>query len=405
MKKIIPSFLLFFLSYTSIFSFGNTLTVEVTVTDTNCDTSEGEIDVTVTGGTPPYTIMPSNLTNLSAGNYDLTITDSGSCVYDTTVTVSEINNLSHFVDVLDEITCDGNQTADIIINVAGGSGSYIVMIDENPSISEVSTGVFSTMLGAGSYGITITDLDDNCMDVDNFAVGQPSAIIIEAEILAIDSCSGEIEQLDIVVNGGTPPYMIDTNPQNDGVLITVTDDNNCTEELFVENPEVDNALIFSEILIFQPDPGDDNGSIDITVSGGTPPYVYLWRDADGNDLSTEEDIDFLFAGIYEVQVSDSNGCSILSGDIVLDDISSTVDVSIKKFAIYPNPIHEDNIYIKGTNQINATYSLYSQSGQLMKQNKIHNFENQINLNDVPDGMYYLKIQSDQHFEVHSIFKM
>ncbi len=51
--------------------------------------------------------------------------------------------------------------------------------------------------------------------------------------------------------------------------------------------------------------GDSTGSVDLQVSGGTLPYTYSWDNG-----STEEDIDTLFAGTYNVLVTDSNGCTL-----------------------------------------------------------------------------------------------
>lgn len=370
----------------------NDLNITIDVTESTCDMDDGEISFSITGGTPPYTITPSNLTNLAAGTYDYTITDSGSCVVDTTVVVNEDNDLSTFVDVLDEISCSGNESAEAIVNVAGGSGEYLVMIETNPPISEVSPGVFSTTItGGGSYGITITDIADNCMLVDNFAVGQPSPIVIEAEITEIDSCSGRILMLDFTASGGTPPYESEVNPDNLGVEIIVTDSEDCSESLYVPNPEIEDALMISQILVFPPDPGDDNGSIDITVEGGDPPYFYRWEDDAGNELSTDEDIDDLEAGTYVVYVSDSKSCNILSGDIILDDTSSTDDKDTETYSIYPNPIEQDFFFLEGPLNPGTRIQLYNIDGNMIR-TIAHVVENQrINMVDYPEGLYFINV--------------
>ena len=56
-----------------------------------------------------------------------------------------------------------------------------------------------------------------------------------------------------------------------------------------------------------PNTGSNNGSVDITVTGGTPPYTYSWIGPNGEIFNTE-DIDNLVGGIGSLTVTDDNGC-------------------------------------------------------------------------------------------------
>lgn len=381
----------------------NGLTIDFTVTKASCGNSDGEIEFNISGGTPPYTFTPSNTTNLAAGSYSYSITDSGTCSEEVTVNVSEDNSLSTFVDVLDDIDCSGNATTEAYINISGGSGQYLVLIDEDPPVSEISPGLFSTIVGGGTFGITITDINDDCTLIDNFAVGQPSPIDIDATILEIDSCSGRILLVDFTVVGGTPPYESEVFPGNLGVEIMVTDSEGCVEVLFVPNPVIEDGLVITEILVYHPDSGDDNGSVDITVEGGQPPYFYLWEDSDGNELSTDEDIDDLEAGTYVVYVSDSKSCNILSGDIVLESPSSNDEVQIKAYNIYPNPSSQGFVIIDGPVSKDIQVEILTVDGRRVHYMQSVQNRQRIDLNGMQSGIYYLKlIYEDGRYEMHSL---
>ena len=65
--------------------------------------------------------------------------------------------------------------------------------------------------------------------------------------------------------------------------------------------------------------GGSTGSIDITVSGGTPGYTYAWTTADGSGLSpSTEDQTGLAAGTYDLLVTDANGCTTSTSVVITE---------------------------------------------------------------------------------------
>ncbi|MEZ5009940.1 MAG: T9SS type A sorting domain-containing protein [Chitinophagales bacterium] len=124
--------------------------------------------------------------------------------------------------------------------------------------------------------------------------------------------------IDITVSGGTAAYSYSwsngsTTEDISGLApgnysVTVTDANGCIENTSVNvaagvDPCATTTISISSTTIDESGVGANDGSIDITVSGGAAAYSYNWSNG-----STTEDISGLTAGVYDVTVTDANGC-------------------------------------------------------------------------------------------------
>jgi large repetitive protein len=96
-----------------------------------------------------------------------------------------------------------------------------------------------------------------------------------------------------------------TNLSGGTYEVTVTDANGCTATASVTIAEPSNALALNGTQINPTCNGDANGSIDITVTGGTEPYSYSWSNGYNG-----EDPTGLTAGTYTIIVTDANGCTV-----------------------------------------------------------------------------------------------
>ncbi|MDA0973173.1 MAG: gliding motility-associated C-terminal domain-containing protein, partial [Bacteroidetes bacterium] len=109
--------------------------------------------------------------------------------------------------------------------------------------------------------------------------------------------------------------------------VTVTDDNGCVQTLDIEVGQPDELTLSS--VITDPDCADDsNGSIDITVQGGTLNYSFVWNGPLGF-IGNLEDLSNLPGGTYNVTVTDANGCTVSDSFVLTqpDEILITLDIS------------------------------------------------------------------------------
>jgi hypothetical protein len=146
-------------------------------------------------------------------------------------------------------------------------------------------------------------------------------------------CFGDATgSIDLTVNGGVAPFTYlwsngdvteDLNEIPAGSYdVIVTDSNGCSSTRIMSLSEPLSALALTETHTDALCIGGDQGTIDLTVAGGTPDYTYLW-----NNNEIVEDIIDLVPGIYTGQVTDGNGC-IDSISIEILDPSNTMELSI-----------------------------------------------------------------------------
>ena len=216
------------------------------------------------------------------------------------------------------------------------------------------------------------------------------------------SCEGLPITATLNPQGGTPPYsyLWNTGATTDhlsffvsaSVSWTVTDSGGCSysEDLSVDLP----AMLSLEIATTPEIDMTNNGGADATISGGTPPYEYIWSIQGGPIISIAEDLENVVANTYCLLVTDANGCEI-TGCAVVDQVTATNDMEWgNKIIIVPNPVSEFlTIAFDLTEKRAAQLLLFNLEGQKLWQWEKRAEEKQLMLNmkDIPDAIYLLKI--------------
>ncbi len=246
------------------------------------------------------------------------------------------------------ISCNGGNDGRLIVTPFFGVGPY--NYQWSPNVTSFNDSL-AFNLSADNYSVTVTNSRDSTA-FTNIILSEPSAIAISSSLTDVSCYNENSGAIDITVNGGTVEgdyqysWQSDigsglnpTAPDQTGLtfgnyFLTVMDDNSCeVYDTFAINQP--NQITFGQSVITHvTTPPGSNGAINLTVSGGTPDYSYLWTGPVAFS-STDEDISNLDGGSYIVQVTDSNDCtndtSFLVNDttLLIAYISDKTDVDCK----------------------------------------------------------------------------
>ena len=286
--------------------------------------NNGNATVIASGGTSPYSYSwntnpiqtSATATGLTAGSYNVIVTDSNGCSISSPITITEPAGMSATITAQTDVFCSGNSTGSATVTATGGTAPYSYSWNTTP----VQTSATATNLAIGTYTATITDTN-GCTTTTQATITEPNGIVISIASQTNVNCYGNnTGAVSVLASGGTGIllYSWDTIPVQTslnatGLIagtyhLTVTDANNCTKVQTVNITQPDDINITTDLEKDITCFNDANGEIKITITGGTLNYNYTWT-KDGISYATTEDITNLSPGIYEVTVSDANNCN------------------------------------------------------------------------------------------------
>lgn len=306
-----------------------TVTLAATSNVTCNGMGNGSISVNVSGGLPPYQYTWSNgdttlaITGLAPGTYTLTVTAFDGCQAFFSQLITQPTALTG-TGIVTNVSCFGGTTGAIDYIPSGGNTPYTYSWSSSATTQDLAG------IAAGSYQVLLTDAN-GCSRTDSFTVTEPAQISLSHAVTPVACGGGSDGAIDLSVSGGTPSYTYhwssgDVSQDVTGLVagfyaVTVTDGNGCTatDTATVTQPAPIVLTLDSTDVSCN---GGNDGSLDLTATGGTVPYTYLWSNS-----ATTEDLTSLAPGSYAVTVTDLNGCTAIAGTTVNEPALLTLSLS------------------------------------------------------------------------------
>ena len=353
----------------------------VTATADDDEVCDGGL-VTLTGGGAVSYVWEDGITDGTAfappvgtTTYSVMGTDLNGCenTTDIDIMVNPLPTVTATAD--DDEVCDGG----LVTLTGGGAVSYVW----EDGITDGTA--FAPPVGTTTYSVTGTDLNgcENTVSIDIMVNPLPT---VTATADDDEVCDGGLVTL---TGGGAVSYVWEDGI-TDGTAfappvgtttysVTGTDLNGCENTVSIDIvvfPGLELTFISTDEL----EGGD--GEINLTVTGGNPPYSFDWDNDESGDFDDTEDLTDISGGTYTVVVEDNAGCQI-SETINVDSQLGIAHLNSIQINSYPNPTQSTVVIeLKGT----FHYELMTLDGRIIIQGKEQD-ELQLDLSMIPDGVY------------------
>jgi hypothetical protein len=171
--------------------------------------------------------------------------------------------------------------------------------------------------------------------------------------------------------------------------VTVTDANGCIATAIATIIAPEPLVIESEVS--ENNSIDGNASIQVTASGGDGDYTFSWSTGE-----TVAAINGLFAGTYELTVTDGNGCSI-SETFSIGGVTANEELKVTSINFYPNPAQDqltiEHVAAEGTN------FFIDLRGNVVKTVEVGNELTSIDISQLPSGLYFIQLEGGELFKL------
>lgn len=285
--------------------------IVLTVTPGVISVAGGTTNVTLqaTGGTAPYTYSGST-TNVVAGSYTYSVTDSKGCNATQNITITEPSPAPPTVSLVSitNAKCAGSADGSATVAVSGGKAPYTFQWSTLPAQITAS----ATGLSSGIYTVTVTDANGQKAST-TVIIDEPAALSLDATAGAITTVGGTTT-VTLSTSGGTAPYTYSgastTNVTAGTYTYVVTDANGCSISKAITITAANSpappspAALTAKATVKQVNCyGGNDGAASVDVSGGKAPYTISWS---GGTAASGPSATGLAAGTYTVNIKDAD---------------------------------------------------------------------------------------------------
>lgn len=322
-----------------------TNTVSISITDSveiTCNgLANGQLFATPSGGTAAYSYSwiklgggsvttgatDSIAINLAADTYRVIVTDGGSCQDSVDFTISEPSLVTSVFTDSTTLNCNGDNNGSVTVTPSGGTPGYTYTW--RPVVTLGATDSIATGLsGSTNYQVIISDAN-GCNDTNTISLSEPTLLSSTFTDSTQVTCSGASNgSLTITPSGGTQGYTYAWTPAvtlgaTDSIAtnlsgaqayqVVITDANGCTDTNTTSLTDPAGlSSVFTDSTALSC-PGDTNGSLTVTPSGGNGIYTFSWSASSGGTVATGTSdsiaINLTSGVVYTVTISDGNGCA------------------------------------------------------------------------------------------------
>jgi len=312
--------------------------------------NNGTVFALVSGGNGNYSYKWSNntntniLNNISAGSYTVTVTDIKGCTASASVTLAQPPPIDIQLISNSNATCPGASNGSISVMAANGISPYQYLWSNGNTLS------LNNNLAPGNYTITVTD-HNNCTNTGVFAV--EANVSFELEILNVTNinCYGDSTGMVSVTENNQFIYLW-SNGETGSMLenvaagtyfVVATDQAGCqstpTQVIIFQSLPLEATILSADTILC---PGDSNGYLFVTLSGGNGELTYQWSNGELSLLA-----DSLAAGVYTITVTDSLQCNTVTSFEIIKADSINIDQTVKDVICYDGSSGEIILTIDG----------------------------------------------------------
>lgn len=367
--------------------------------------SNGSVNISAGGGsgTLAYSTNGNNyqssntIGNLPAGTYTAYVRDAGGCVGTTSFVITQPPAITIAGMGVLNVSCNGANDGAVMIGANGGTGTLQYSVNG----SNYQNLGFFPGLGGAIYTVYVKDAN-GCIATTTAIVNEPLPVSVSYSLYNISCAGGNDGVIDLTVTGGVAPYFYSwsngvTTEDNFNLPagnynVVVTDANLCSYAAAYSITQPANPLIVNAVISNATGLGNADGSIDVTITGGTAPYSYSWSNG-----ATTQDLSGVLPGSYIVTITDANGC-ITTGvyNVTAPTGTEAIAVSPNAIKVYPNPA-SGFVTVDGGSLLVERVEMFNIIGELVYSEEPKQLKTNLNISGLAEGLYFLKIKTGNSY--------